>query len=157
MDSIWFLDTLVRVHARGEHTGGGYGLVESVAPPGHQPPPHVHHREDEGFYVLEGELTLHTADDAVTLGPGAFCNAPRGVAHTIRVTSDAPARWLVVSSPAGFEAFVTELGVPAAAEELPVLDSPPDVERLVSVAARHGIEILGPPGLLPRDVVGGAA
>jgi mannose-6-phosphate isomerase-like protein (cupin superfamily) len=157
MDSIWFLDTLVRVHARGGQTGGRLGLVECVAPPGHQPPPHVHHREDEGFYVLEGELTLHVDDGAVTLGPGAFCNAPRGVPHTFRVTSDAPARWLVVSSPAGFEAFVTEYGEPAAAEELPVLDGPPDVERLVAVAARHGIEILGPPGMLPRDLPARAA
>ena len=124
---------------------------------GHQPPPHVHHREDEAFYVLEGELTLHTGDDTVTLRPGAFCNALRGVPHTFRVTSGAPARWLVVSSPAGFDAFVAEFGVPAAAKELPVLDGAPDVERLVAVAARHGIEILGPPGLLPRDVVAGAA
>jgi mannose-6-phosphate isomerase-like protein (cupin superfamily) len=157
MDSIWFLDTLVRVHARGEQTAGRFGLVECVAPPGHQPPPHVHHREDEGFYVLEGELTVHTADEVVPLGPGAFLNAPGGVPHTISVTSDAPARWLVVSSPAGFEAFVTEYGEPAAADELPVLDGPPDVERLVAVAGRHGIEILGPPGMLPRDLPAGAA
>src|ERR671921_820225 len=100
MDSIWFLDTLIRVHARGGNTGGRFGLVESVAPSGHQPPPHVHHREDEGFYVLE----LYTPDETVTLGPGAFRTAPRGVPHTFRVTSDGAARWLVLSSPAGFEA-----------------------------------------------------
>ena len=157
MDSIWFLDTLIRVHARGGDTGGRFGLVESVAPPGHQPPPHVHHREDEAFYVLEGELELHTADKTVTLGPGGFRTAPRGVPHTFRVTSDGPARWLVLSSPAGFEAFVDEYGEPAAADELPVLDAPPDVERLVAVAARHGIEILGPPGMLPRDLPARAA
>jgi hypothetical protein len=107
--------------------------------------------------VLEGEIELHTADETVTLGPGAFANAPRGVPHTFRVTSETPARWLVVSSPAGFEAVVDEYGEPAGADELPVLDAPPDVARLVAVAARHGIEILGPPGMLPRDLPAGAA
>jgi len=157
MDSIWFLDTLIRVHARGADTDGRYGLLESVAPPGHQPPAHVHQREDEGFFVLDGEITLHTPDESVTLGPGEFRNAPRGVPHTFAVTSAAPARWLVVSSPAGFEAFVDEYGEPARADALPVLDAPPDVERLVAVAAKHGIEILGPPGMLPRDLPARAA
>ncbi|MEA2324886.1 MAG: hypothetical protein QOD81_4736 [Solirubrobacteraceae bacterium] len=153
MEAIWFLDTLVRIHARSEDTDGRYGLVESVAPPGHQPPPHVHEHEDEGFFVLDGELTVWAGEaDAVVLRPGDFLNAPRGVAHTFRVTSDAPARWLVTSAPAGFEAFVREFGDPAAADELPVLDGPPDVERLVRIAARHGIEILGPPGMLPAEL-----
>jgi quercetin dioxygenase-like cupin family protein len=62
MDSYWFLDTLVRVHVRGEDTGGRYGAVEYEAPPGHQPPPHVHRDDDEGFYVIEGELTLWVGD-----------------------------------------------------------------------------------------------
>jgi mannose-6-phosphate isomerase-like protein (cupin superfamily) len=158
MEAIWFLDTLVRVHAGGEDTDGRYGLVESVAPAGHQPPPHVHHREDEGFYVLDGELTVYTGDaDGVVVGPGQFLNAPRGVPHTFRVTSDEPARWLVSCAPAGFEAFVREFGEPATADELPVLDGPPEVERLVRVAAGHGIEILGPPGMLPAQLTAQAA
>jgi mannose-6-phosphate isomerase-like protein (cupin superfamily) len=152
MEAIWFLDTLVRVHARGEETDGRYGLAECIAPPGHQPPPHVHHRDDEAFYVIDGELTVYIADTAVTLAPGEFLNAPRGVPHTFCVTSEDPARWLVWSSPAGFESFVREYGEPAAVEELPVLDGPPDVERLVRVAASHAIEILGPPGMLPADL-----
>jgi len=157
MDSIWFLDTLVRVHADADSTGGRFGLAESIAPAGHQPPPHVHHREDEGFYVLEGEITVFTPDDEVVLGPGAFVNAPRGVPHTFRVSGPGPARWLVTSAPAGFEAFVREYGEPAARDELPVLEGPPDVERLVATAARHGIEILGPPGMLPAELPARAA
>ena len=157
MDTYWFLDTLVRVRADAASTGGRLGLAESTAPAGHQPPPHVHHREDEGFYVLDGELTLYTPDDELVLRPGAFFNAPRGVPHTFRVSEPGPARWLVTSAPAGFEAFVREYGEPAARDELPVLDGPPDVERLVATAARHGIEILGPPGMLPAELPARAA
>jgi quercetin dioxygenase-like cupin family protein len=152
MDSYWFLDTLVRVRAAGEDTGGRYGVVESVAPPGHQPPPHVHHDDDEGFYVLDGEITVYVGDEETVLRPGEFLNAPRGVAHTFRVSSPEPARVLVTSAPARFDAFVRELGEPAPRAELPVLEGPPDVERLVAVAAKHGVEILGPPGMLPAQV-----
>jgi quercetin dioxygenase-like cupin family protein len=157
MDSYWFLDTLVRVHVRGEDTGGRYGAVEYEAPPGHQPPPHVHRDDDEGFYVIEGELTVYVGEDETVLGPGEFLNAPRGVPHTVRVSSPDRARVLVTSAPARFDAFVRELGEPAARDELPVLEGPPDVERLVATAARHGIEILGPPGTLPAQLAAPAA
>jgi mannose-6-phosphate isomerase-like protein (cupin superfamily) len=157
MDAYWFLDTLVRVHASGTDSDGRFGLVESVAPAGHQPPPHVHHEDDEGFYVLEGELTLYVGDEETVLEPGRFLNAPSGVPHTFRVSSAAGARWLVTSAPAKFDAFVREFGEPAARDELPVLDAPPDVERLVATAAGHGIEILGPPGMLPAELPARAA
>jgi mannose-6-phosphate isomerase-like protein (cupin superfamily) len=157
MDSYWFLDTLVRVHVRGEDTDGRYSAVESVAPAGHQPPPHVHHDDDEGFYVIEGEIAVYVGDDETVLGPGDFINAPRGVPHTFRVTSASPARMLVTSAPARFDAFVRDLGEPAASDDLPVLDGPPDVERLIATAARHGVEVLGPPGLLPAQLAASTA
>jgi mannose-6-phosphate isomerase-like protein (cupin superfamily) len=147
--SIWFLDTLMRVHVDGKSTGGAYALLECFAPPGHMPPPHVHAAEAEGFLILEGELSVHTADGTTVLGPGEAMNAPAGEPHTIEVRGDVPARWLVVSSPAGFERFVRAVGRPADREELPVLDGPPDVERLMAVAAEHGITFVGPPGTRP--------
>jgi mannose-6-phosphate isomerase-like protein (cupin superfamily) len=146
---LWFLDTLMRVHIDGESTGGAYALLECLAPSGHMPPPHVHATEDEGFLVLEGELSVHTTEGTRALGPGMAMNAPAGEPHTIEVTSDEPARWLVVSSPAGFERFVRALGRSAERDELPVLDGPPDVERLVAVAAEHGITFVGAPGTRP--------
>jgi hypothetical protein len=100
---------------------------------------------------------VYTPDAEVVLGPGAFLNAPRGVPHTFRVSSPDRARWLVTSAPAGFEAFVRDYGELAARDELPVLDGPPDVERLVATAADHGIEILGPPGMLPSELPARAA
>jgi mannose-6-phosphate isomerase-like protein (cupin superfamily) len=157
MDSYRFLDTLMRIHVSGEDTGGRYAAVECLAPANHQPPPHVHHDDDEGFYVIEGEITVYVGDGETVLGPGDFLNAPRGVPHTFRVTSPEPARVLVTSAPARFDAFVRELGEPTTSGELPVLDGPPDVERLVATAARHGVEILGPPGTLPAQVAAATA
>jgi hypothetical protein len=88
--------------------------------------------------VLEGELTLYTPGEQVELAAGEFVLAPRGVPHTYRV-GDTPARWLVTSSPAGFERFVAAVSASATAD-------PAELGRL---AAEHGIEILGPPGVLP--------
>ncbi len=155
--SIWFLDTLVRIHSDGEQTGDRSALLESIAPSGHQPPPHVHHHEDETFFVLEGELTVHTPTDAIVVGPGESAFAVRGVPHTFAVTSPGAARFLVTSTPAGFERFVEAFGTPAERDALPVLDGPPDAERLARVAAEHGIDLLGPPGMLPADLALGAS
>lgn len=115
------------------------GLVDMIeVPAGQMPPLHVHHAHDEGFYVIAGEVTLYTPGAAITLGPGEFVLAPRDVPHTYRV-GDAPAHWLITSTPAGFERFVAEVAAG------PVTDP----AELTAVAARHEIEILGPPGMLP--------
>jgi mannose-6-phosphate isomerase-like protein (cupin superfamily) len=136
---LTFIDVPARILARGDETGGSFDLVEMLAvPPGHMPPLHVHHAQDEGFYVLEGEVTFHMPGTEVTLGAGDWFLAPRGIPHTYRV-GDQQARWLTTSSPAGFERFVADV---AALEEL-------DPAVLARVGAEHGIEILGPPGTLP--------
>ncbi|HEU4657557.1 MAG TPA: cupin domain-containing protein [Capillimicrobium sp.] len=115
------------------------GLVDMIEVPARdQSPLHVHHTHDEGFYVLAGEVTLFTPGRAVTLGPGDFLLAPRGIPHAYEV-GDAPARWLVTSTPAGFERFVAEVSA---------LDAV-DPAILAQVAAAHDIEILGPPGARP--------
>lgn len=150
--AYWFLDTLMEVHLDGAATGGAYALVECTAPSGHMPPPHVHDREAEGFLVLEGELTVHTAAGATALRPGMSLHAPAGEPHTLEVTSAGPARFLTISSPAGFEAFVAAFGAPAPRRELPLLDGPPDVERLTRIAAEHGIVFVGPPGATPAQL-----
>ena len=133
-DTLDFLGSTVRVLA----TGGALGLVHQDVPPGDMPPLHVHHSEDEGFYVLGGEMTLYLPGQSVTLRSGDFFLAPRGVPHTYEVGPDG-ARVLVSSAPSGFERFVIAV---AALDEV----SP---EILGAVAAEHGIEILGPPGARP--------
>lgn len=115
------------------------GLVDMIdVPAGHMPPLHVHHAEDEGFYVIHGEVTVFLPGHEIRCGPGDFAWAPRGVPHAYRV-GDRPARWLVLSTPSGFERFVADV---AALEEA-------DPATLASVAKVHDIEILGPPGVLP--------
>jgi quercetin dioxygenase-like cupin family protein len=103
-------------------------------------PLHVHHTEDEGFYVIEGSVTIHVGDESVTLGPGQHAFGPRGIPHRFDIGPDG-ARMLWVLTPGGFEAFVEEASVPAAAPTLPPADVlPPD--DIDEIARRHGNELL---------------
>jgi mannose-6-phosphate isomerase-like protein (cupin superfamily) len=145
MPLVRFINGLADVLVDGEYT-----LIDQLLPPGDQPPLHVHDA-DEGFLVLEGELTLWAGDARHVLGPGDFVNAPAGVPHTYRVTSAGRARLIVTSSTGAFAAFVLAYGEPAARRELPE-PAAPDAERLGRLAAKHGIALLGPPGMLPADL-----
>jgi quercetin dioxygenase-like cupin family protein len=149
MTDIWFLRNRVHFHISATQTGGAFALLESTGPAGDHTPLHVHHADDEGFYVLEGELTLWVGDDKHVLRAGESILAPHGVPHTVRVDRDG--RWLVTSTPAGFEAFVRAVG---STEPQAALPSPDELAR---VAAEHGIEILGPPGMLPAELEARAA
>ena len=145
---LWFTNDLVRVLIDGEASDGAFALVESRMPHGDMPPLHVHQRDDETFYVLDGEVSLFVGDQRLTLTAGQAALAPRGIPHSYRVES-AGARVLLVTAPAGFEAFVRAVSEPAPADELPPSGRPLDPEALARTAAEYGIEILGPPGALP--------
>jgi mannose-6-phosphate isomerase-like protein (cupin superfamily) len=143
-EAWWFLDTRMTIKADARQTGGAHTLLEFSAPHGFGPPLHQHNEDDEGFFVLEGEMHVQCGDDSWEMGPGGFAFLPRGIPHTFIVTSMRPVRGLQLTSPSGFEKFVADIGVPAEGPGLPV-PSPPDVPRLASAAARYGHEILGPP------------
>jgi quercetin dioxygenase-like cupin family protein len=155
-ESIWFTDSLMKVHITPEDTGGAYALIEVLKPPGHPTPPHIHEHDEEGFLVLEGEITLHTSDGPTVVRPGQAGRAAAGEPHALQVTSTGPARAVLVSAPSGFVDYIRACGRPAEREALPVLDGPPDVELLMREAPAHGITLLGPPGVLPVDLVGRA-
>jgi hypothetical protein len=122
-------------------------VIEHLAPQGFGSPLHVHHREDEWFYVLEGELTFWVGGETIDAPAGSFVYGPRDIPHTFVVASE-QARFLLVTEPAGFEGFMRAFGEPAATPTLPPPSStPPDFERLGALAAEHGMEILGPPGI----------
>lgn len=145
---LWFLDNLAYVHIAGQQSGGAFSLSELSGARGNMPPLHVHHRDDETFYVIDGEVTVFVGDREISVDAGHATLAPREVPHTYRVESDT-ARWLVINSPAGFEQFLLAESQPAAAAELPPEGRPADPQALARAAAEYGIEILGPPGTLP--------
>ncbi|HZO98202.1 MAG TPA: cupin domain-containing protein [Gaiellaceae bacterium] len=145
---LWFIDDLATVQLDGAATGGAFDVVELEGRRGDMPPLHVHLEVDEAFYVLEGELSLHLPGRSVRLEAGRALLAPHGVPHVYRVESDR-ARWLALGTPAGFADFVREAGDEPEAPGLPPAGRVHDQARLAEVAARHGIELLGPPGTLP--------
>ncbi len=146
-EARWFLGELLTVKASAESTGGGLSLFDIRAPRGPASPLHVHHNEAEWWYVLEGELVIWAAGSVVEAGKGAFVYSPPDTPHTFDVVSD-EAHFLVGTNPGGFEAFLRACSEPAADRTLPPPGTAaPDPARLGELAAQHGIEILGPPGI----------
>ena len=146
-DARWFLGALGTIKAASETTDGRLAVIEFRWPQGGGSPLHVHHNEDEWFYVIEGELTIWVGGDVVVAPAGSFVWGPRDVPHTFLVTSP-EARFLMVTDPAPFADFVRAMSEPAQALTLaPTSVQPPDPERMTAVAAEYGIEILGPPGI----------
>ncbi len=146
-EALWFLGILATIKASAETTGGRVAVIEHRAPRGAGSPLHVHRREDEWFWVTEGELTFWVGGEVIVAPAGAFVYGPRDIPHTFEVTSS-EARFLLVAEPAGFEAFMRAAAEPARTLTLPPPPSePPDPARLAAAAAGYGIEILGPPGI----------
>lgn len=154
-EARWFFRNLAVVKVAQADARGLFSLIEFSGAPGDMPPLHRHVQDDEIFYILDGRATFYAGNDVTDAGRGDTVFAPRGVAHTYRVTSADGARWLVLTSPGDFEPFVVAASVPAERRTLPPPSEPPthhEVEQMTALAAEHGIEILGPPGTLPRDV-----
>ena len=143
--SIWFLGTLMTVKAGAEATENAFTLIEQILPPGFAPPPHLHHVEEEGFYILEGRLIVTCGDRTWPAEPGTFVFLPRGIAHTFRVDGPTTARILQITAPGGFERFAEEVGEPAQSLTLPP-PGPPDLQKLLTAAAKYNIEIKVPSG-----------
>ena len=148
-EALWWFGLLATIKATKEQTGGRYALLEILAPDGYGSVLHVHHFEDEGFWILEGELTFYVGDKTIKARPGSFLFGPKDVPHAFTVDSG-PARLLFVLSPAGFEGLIREMGEPARSLTVPPPqpEEPPDeaeMERLAALGARYGAEQLGPP------------
>jgi quercetin dioxygenase-like cupin family protein len=146
-EALWFMGALATIKSTADQTAGGVAVIEHLSPRGSGSPLHVHHREDEWFYVIEGEMTFWVGGTTIAAPAGSFVWGPRDVPHTFVVASD-QARFLLVTEPAGFEAFMRALAEPAQSLTIPPApEGPPDMERVMSTAAEYGIEILGPPGI----------
>ena len=141
---VWWKTGRMTVKASGAETGDAFAQIEIDGPRGDATPRHLHHNEDETFYVVEGEFTVLVGDERVDLHPGDYCFAPRGVAHAHIITSER-GRLLTTISPAGVEQAFIELGVPVTGDTPPtdaVMPSPPEMARHF---AGYGCDIVGPP------------
>jgi mannose-6-phosphate isomerase-like protein (cupin superfamily) len=117
-----------------DRSDGGFALVEHpIAPRGLAAPMHVHEREDEYSYVLEGEVGFQVEDEVVIARPGSLVFKPRGRWHAFWNAGDAPARLLEIISPAGFERYFGELQ--------PLMEGEPDIEGIVALQQRYGMRM----------------
>ncbi len=141
--ALWFLRNRLTVKATAEQTGG-FSLFEYELPPGSSPPLHVHRREEEAFYVLEGVFTMRCGDRTFTAEPGAFLLLPRDVPHSFVVEGDKAARMLTILTPGHGLGFFTDNGTVPTDAGLPPL-TPVDQAALAAAAAEYGVDIIGPP------------
>jgi mannose-6-phosphate isomerase-like protein (cupin superfamily) len=129
------LGEILTIKVAGEQTDGAYTIIQEVSPPSGGPPLHLHHREDEAFYVLEGEYEIQCGDGRINAMPGMFVFAPRKIPHTFRNVSAGHAKVLAVVTPAGIEKFFEELSEVAK-------QGPLDLGRVKEIAERYEIELM---------------
>src|ERR1044071_1085313 len=144
-DAFSAVGDVYRVLASSQNTGGVYALSEIRVSPNNGPPPHIHSREDECFFVLEGEVDFQIGDEKITARPGTFIQGPRDIAHSFKNNTQLPARILGFVTPAGFENFFNEFAQPVASfgsAAIPV--SKDEVDKLLAAAPKYGLQILPP-------------
>lgn len=144
--AAWVVGDHYTVKASGEDTGGAFALIEVLVPPQSGPPPHIHLREDEAFYIIEGDFEVHIDDQTLTVGPGSWVTLPKGTLHHFKNISPDLAKMLILATPAGLDQFFLEAGREAV-DRSPQSGTvtPQDTEKLLAVAPKYGIEIKLPP------------
>ena len=143
--TIGVVGDVYRFLATSEETGGRYSMFEATVLPGGGPPPHIHRREDETFYVLEGEITFQVGDERRVAKSGTFVHMPIGILHAFKNEASQPAKMLISFAPAGLEEMFFEVGKDLAEGETPDEPSPEEIEKLLEAAGRFGIEYKLPP------------
>lgn len=144
--ALWHLGGLLRIRASGAATDGALAIVEEQARLGYRTPPHVHTREDETLYIIDGELSYRRGDEAGRAGPGEVVFLPRHVAHNFEVVSG-QARFLLMVTPAGFESFFQQVSGTARADRIPAEAESAAVgaQAMTAAASRLGVTILNQP------------
>jgi len=131
------ISMVIRIHGR--DTGGVVSAVESHDVPGGGPPPHIHHREDETFQILDGEYEWTVGGKKFVAAKGATIFAPRGIPHTYRYLGKTPGRLMCVITPSGFEGFFEEI-------DALTLRQQQDIPRVIEIGKKYGLEFPPPPG-----------
>src|SRR5664279_5207886 len=145
--ATWAMASLFEHLATGDETRGLFCMSLVTQPPGLAPPLHVHTREAEAFYLLEGTMTYRAGDETYRLGAGHFIYLPRGVPHAFRITGTSPARFLSLDVPGGLMDLYDAVGLPAAERRLPGTDGrslEEEIPRWNDMSPRFGVRVVGP-------------
>lgn len=143
-NSFWVLGDLYTFKATGKQTNGAFTVIDQVIQPGGGPPPHVHRREDEAFYVLEGRFSFLSGEKQTEAEAGAFIYVPKGTLHTFKNTGEQPGRLLVTITPSGLEEFFYAIGSPAKDLKNPPPFDPGVIDKIMRLAGDHAMEVVMP-------------
>ena len=142
-EALWWFGSLAEIKATAADTGGQMTIIEITEPPGYEAPLHVHHNEDEAFWILAGDATFEVGDTTIEASAGDYAFGPRDVPHRYTV-GDSGCRMLFILTPGGFEGLVREMGEPAGSRTVPPpSDEPPDMGRVAAIAGRYGCALVG--------------
>jgi mannose-6-phosphate isomerase-like protein (cupin superfamily) len=143
-----FLGVRIKILLSSKDSGGQFSLIEGLMPPGGDGGLHLHTNEDESMHLLEGELEVTIGERKFLLSSGESYFAPRNIPHRLRNLSQAPARSLVLTTPGGFDAFISQAGIRLMGGLTPPVElpTPHQMEKLLKLAEEFGIKIIAPPG-----------
>lgn len=141
-ESFWVLGDLYTFKATGKQTNGVFTVIDQIIQPQSGPPPHIHHREDEAFYVLEGRFLFICGDKQSVLEAGSFVYIPRGTLHTFKCIDERQGKLLVTITPAGLEEFFYSIGTRAADLTSPPAFDPTIIDKLMKMAENYQMEIV---------------
>ncbi|HBE20339.1 MAG TPA: cupin domain-containing protein [Cyanobacteria bacterium UBA11149] len=141
--SYWLLGDLYTYKIVGQDTNQAYALCEIIMKPQSEVPPHIHSHEAEAFYIQEGEMEFQLGEKIIVATPGTFLHSPQGELHRFKNIGSKPAKFLSWVTPAGFENFIREAGVPASEieDKIPEVTSE-DIEKVMATASKYGIKII---------------
>ncbi len=138
-NSYWYIGHLMSILIASKDTGGAFSLIHGYEIQGLEPPPHTHTREDESFYLLNGEIAFTVGDETFHAKSGNWVFLPRNIQHTFKVLTE-NAEVLIHLSPGGFEEYFKEMSEPARELVIPVRpQGPPDVKKIIETASRYGV------------------
>lgn len=142
-EARWWFGSLAEIKLAAEQSGGRVSLVEVTEPPLAEAPLHVHHNEDEGFWVLDGTVRFEVGGHEISAGPGDFAFGPRGVPHRYTVGASG-CRMLFILTPGGFENAIIDMSTAARERTLPPPgEEPPDLSGLEEKLAAYRCEMVG--------------
>jgi len=141
-EARWWFGSLAEIKATAANTGGLCTILEVTCAAGYEAPLRVHPREDEVFWILDGQVTFEVGATTIEAGVGDYAFGPRGMPHRFKV-GEQGCRMLFILTPGGFEDLVMATSVPAATRSIPPQDGPPpDMDRIRAIVATFGNELL---------------